>query len=311
MSPSVQQATQQQNLPLGAAALMAEIAIFVCMSVAAKFVAPEISLSVVLMCRYVFCLPLLFALGAYQRGAKMLHVTNHYVLSARILVGLCGLSTWFLSLAYIDIGLATVLGQTTAMFIALFGPMFGERRLGLHRGLALLFGFAGILVLTWDPQLILMNSPIAIGNSNFAIGVTASLMSAVFVAFMFLLLRKLGKSEAVISTALWYNLVGAVVFGAACLIFPVTLPHSPEVWALLIGIGICGSFQQYLMALSHKLASATALAPVHYSSVPMAILLGIFVFDEAITLNFILGTLSVVAAAYYIVRREQKFSDSQ
>ena len=60
------------------------------------------------------------------------------------------------------------------------------------------------------------------------------------------------------------------------------------------------------MALSHKLAPASALAPLHYFAVPIAIAIGILVFDERLTWSFLLGTSVIVGSTYYILVRERK-----
>ena len=59
------------------------------------------------------------------------------------------------------------------------------------------------------------------------------------------------------------------------------------------------------MARSHQLAEASTLAPLRYASAPLSIFVGIAAFNDHISLNFILGTLVIIGASWYILRREQ------
>ena len=79
---------------------------------------------------------------------------------------------------------------------------------------------------------------------------------------------------------------------------------------MLIIIGVMASAQQIFMALSHTYASASSLAPVHYTTIPMGVLIGLLVFNEKIDLNFLIGTFLVVGSTLFILYREQKKSPS-
>ena len=136
-----------------------------------------------------------------------------------------------------------------------------------------------------------------------------------FAAIMFIFLRRLGRSEAAISTTLWYNAVGMILCAFLLLIsgaeLPPLIPDNGFIWFVLIFAGVGSSFQQFLMAWSHELAPASALAPVHYSSVPLSIFIGIIFFEEKMTVSFIAGTAIIIGAAWYIFHREQKIKARQ
>ena len=46
----------------------------------------------------------------------------------------------------------------------------------------------------------------------------------------------------------------------------------------LIIIGVLASAQQIFMALSHTYASASSLAPIHYTTIPTGVFIGLLVF---------------------------------
>ena len=79
---------------------------------------------------------------------------------------------------------------------------------------------------------------------------------------------------------------------------------------MLIIIGVMASAQQIFMALSHTYASASSLAPVHYTTIPIGVVIGLLVFNETIDLNFLIGTFFVVGSTLFILYRERKKSTS-
>ena len=229
----------------------------------------------------------------------MLQINRPDVLVRRTGFGLLGLSCQFLAVSMIDISLATALAQTIPIFITILAaPLIGES-VGWRRICAVFAGFAGVLVLL---------GPVDMGGNLAGIGF--GLAFPFFAALMFIYLRKLGTSDEPVSTALWYNMAGVVFAGLVGLADGSTAlllggGLSPETWLLLVAIGVLASFQQLLMALSHALAPASVLAPVHYASIPMGILAGVAFFDETITPAFIIGVVVIVLANYYILVRER------
>ena len=285
---------------LGASALIAEIALSFVIAIFVKKLEPSLSIFVILFFRYLFCLPLLFAYGFYKRGRHVLQINNKKVLVFRTVSGFLGLMTWFLAVSLIDLSLATALAQVMPFFITILAIFMLGETVGLRRIIAVIVGFAGVMVLLGPTQI-----------TNPGWGIIVGLAAPFFAALMFIFLRMLGKGEAPVSTALWYNMAGVfLAFGISVsqgASFP-TFESSASVWIMLIGVGVFASLQQLFMALSHTFAPASVLAPVHYSAIPMGIFCGVFFFGEQITSSLLLGTGIIVAANYYILVRERQLN---
>ena len=134
----------------------------------------------------------------------------------------------------------------------------------------------------------------------YSVGLLYIFLGTLFASIMFVALRRLGMTENPVATAFWYNLFGSIVFSIYC-ISALTLNNiSPEIWTMLIIIGVMASGQQIFMALSHTYASASSLAPVHYTSIPIGVLIGLFVFNEKIGLSFLIGTFLVVGSTLFL-----------
>ena len=291
----------KQNFPLGALSLFAEIIMSMAIASIVKILSPETSLILILFFRYLFCLPLLILFGFYQRGKNLLIVRQKKILFARSVTGLLGLVLWLLSVIYLNISVATALIQTMPIFITLLAPFMIGEKVGVHRISAIIIGFVGVMILL-QPTLTGVN------NLSFFPGLIIGLACPFVCALMFIFLRKLGSQDAPISTSIWYNCFGLIIFSLLCIFFNISFPPFNHIWLLLIGCGILASFQQFFLALSHHLASATSLAVVHYTAVPLSILVGIIFFQEKITLVFLIGAIILISANHYIYLREKKLS---
>ena len=53
------------------------------------------------------------------------------------------------------------------------------------------------------------------------------------------------------------------------------------------------------------LCQGLGLAPVHYATIPIGILVGVLLFNEVVGVKFFIGTGIILLANYYILRREQ------
>ena len=122
----------------------------------------------------------------------------------------------------------------------------------------------------------------------------------------------LGKTNRSIPTAIWYNSFGVIVSLIILFVSENYLNNSvPSLinkylpWDYLLALGLLASFQQFFLAESHRYADASALAPFHYLAIPIGIAFGVVLFNEIITVKFIIGTLIIVASNYYILIREK------
>ena len=284
-----------QNVPLAATALLAETCLLMVIATTAKVYAPSVSIEVFLLFRYVFSLPLLFAMSMWQFGSASFRVTDLHALALRSVFGLIGLTSWIFAVSLIEITLATAITQSMPVFITLFAPLILGERVGFRRWTAVVFGLAGTIVLI-RPGMQGWLQP----------GIGFALAAPIFGALMIVYLRKLGTSDEPAKTSLLYNMFGSTIFLVWCLIGDFDWPETTKEILALAGCGAIASIQQWLLALSHKHAPASTLAPIHYFSVPISIAVGILLFGESLTVSFIAGTSIIVLATYYIFIREQK-----
>ena len=294
----------KQSLPVGVFYLISELILSFFIASIVKLLEPNIPIIQILFYRYLLCLPLLIIYGLSKHGIRVLLVNNIKLLLLRIICGFLGLAMWFLAVAKIDMSLATVLFNTMPLFITILSVIIAREVVGLRRSLAVLTGFLGVVFIILPIN----------GSFNFS-GVFYSLLGAIFAGMMFVFIRMLGRTNASIPTAIWYNSFG--VLASLIIFFTIEnnfynslaiLVHKDLPWNYLLALGFLASFQQFCLAESHRYADASALAPFHYLAVPIGIAFGVILFNETITVKFITGAVIIVASNYYIFVREKTHS---
>ena len=284
---------------LGAFFLFLEILVGTSIVAIIKYFSSDVSLSVVLMFRYLFCLPILLLVGLRIGGLKYFKIKNKKVMSLRSVAGLLGLFFWYLSVIHLDISKALALSQVMPIFICILSILFLGEKVGVFRWAAILLGLSGAVIII-NPD----------SKNWYSVGLLYIFLGTLFASIMFVALRRLGMTENPVATAFWYNLFGSTIFSIYC-ISALTLNNiSLKIWIMLIIIGLMASAQQIFMALSHTYASASSLAPVHYTTIPIGVVIGLLVFNEKIDLNFLIGTFFIVGSTLFILYREKKKSSS-
>ncbi len=282
---------------LGAIFLFLEIVLGTSIVAIIKYFSSDVSLSIVLMFRYLFCLPILVVIGLRIGGTSYFNIKNKKVMSLRSVAGLLGLSFWYLSVIHLDISKALALSQVMPIFICILSILFLGENVGIYRWSAIVVGLSGAVIII-DPD----------SKNWYNIGLLYVFLGTLFASIMFVALRRLGMTENAVATAFWYNLFGSTIFSIYCISTLSLHNISSEIWIMLVIIGVMASVQQIFMALSHTYASASSLAPVHYTTIPIGVLIGLLVFDEKIDLNFLIGTFLVVGSTLFILFRERKKS---
>jgi drug/metabolite transporter (DMT)-like permease len=296
----------KQSLTVGVIFLIIELILSFFIASIVKLLEPNIPIFQILFYRYLLSLPLLVIYGFFKHGSKILQVNNVRLLLLRIICGFLGLAMWFLAVAKIDISLATVLFNTMPLFITILSAIIALERVGLRRSIAVITGFFGVIFIVL---------PI---NTSFDFwGVLYAILGAIFAGLMFVFIRMLGKTNASIPTAIWYNSFGVVISAIILLLSGHNLVNSFSLlmhkdlpWGYLLALGLLASFQQFCLAESHRYADASALAPFHYLAIPIGVAFGVILFNETITAKFLVGAVIIIASNYYILFREKTHSQN-
>ena len=201
--------------------------------------------------------------------------------------------SFFYSISVLPLAEALTLSFLAPVFVALLGGLLLKEALGKRIIQALGFGLAGMLVMVW---------PRLQGNVTSAeLGVAAALFSAVTYAFNLILLRRIAQKEHPAIIVLFQN--GGP---ALCLAIPALLAFVPMTSADLGAYALAGvlAVAGHLMLTSaFARAPASRLAPIEYTALIWASLLGYLMFGEVPLITTYLGALLIVAGAIAVSRR--------
>lgn len=210
----------------------------------------------------------------------------------RIVVALVAMLTGFTALINMPIADATAIGFAKSFFVTIFAIFILKETVGVRRWAATLVGFCGVLV---------MLQP---GTNGFSVYGVYAAIAAIAAGLVMVILRLLSRTEKP-STILIYQAVGV----GLVLMFPgIYFWQAPSVgeWLLLLAVGVTGYWSQMSNILAYKLGEASLLAPLEYTRLIYATLIGIAVFGDYPGKPTIIGAIIVVAASAYTIHRESK-----
>jgi drug/metabolite transporter (DMT)-like permease len=211
------------------------------------------------------------------------------LLRSMMLPAMTALNFW--ALQYLQLAETGAIQFAVPILIAVFGALLGER-LDRGRWIAVMVGFVGVMLIVRP------------GTEGFHPALLLSLGNAVLYALFNLLTRKLVGTESPEATQFLSALGAAVVFA------PLALavwrdPASTSDWAIVMLAGLSGGAGHYLLAVAHRYAPATVLAPFMYQQILWMSLLGYLVFGDVPGPAVVAGTLVVVASGLYLLYRER------
>jgi S-adenosylmethionine uptake transporter len=170
---------------------------------------------------------------------------------------------------------------------ALSAPLLGEK-VERFRWIAVLVGFAGVVIaLRPSPQMFSWAAPLA-------------LFGAVMFALSQTITREL-RGVHWLPLVLW-QFVGSGLIGAATVPFAWTAPTAFDLGLMaLVGVVSMLCFICIVRALS--LARAAVLAPLQYSAILWAAIMGWLVWRDAPTLPIIVGNAVIIGSGLYVAAR--------
>ncbi|MGK9164766.1 DMT family transporter [Inquilinus limosus] len=211
----------------------------------------------------------------------------------RGLVGLVGTFGFFWAFAVMPLADAYAIGFAAPMFItAMSVPILGER-VGLKRWLAVLVGFAGVLIMIRPG-----------GEGAFGGGAAIALVATAAYALSMVLIRLYSRTET----------NAAMIFYATLVIIVVAGVQMPFVWVtpswtdagLLTLLGLLGGIGTIMMAQAYRVATPSIVVPFEYTGMIWGVALGFMIWGDMPDLWIWVGSAIVVASGLYILHRETR-----
>lgn len=291
--PAATTAATQTSRPLtGILILMGAVVCFCCMDASAKWLSRHIDPLQTSGMRYLVTLVLVGAFLNPKTKPGILGTQKPILQIVRALTLIFMTIGCWIALRYLPLTQVTAINFSAPLMTALLaGPMLGEK-IGPRRLIAVLVGFAGVLIVTRPFGKALQPA------------VLLSLAAAVSNSFYLIITRQLAKTDSSETTMFYTSVFGAVLV-SPLLFFYWKTPDSALVWVLMIGLGLLGAAGHWLLILAHRHAPASVLAPFFYSQIIGATAFSLMIFGETPDRWTIIGGAIVVASGLYLLYRER------
>lgn len=186
---------------------------------------------------------------------------------------------------------ATAINFSAPLFATLFAALWLQEKVGLVRGLALVVGFVGVL---------LVAAPDA---DSFRIGALFAVANAVLYGSVTAAVRGMTRTESA-ETLTMYQMVFLTAFFALALpFFGFVWPSTWDLGMLLLN-GVLNAVGQYWWTRALTMAPPAAVGPFYYFSLVWALLLGFMFWGDVPTLGLLAGSSVVVGSGLFLLWHE-------
>ena len=212
-----------------------------------------------------------------------------------VLRGVLSLATglsFFYALALLPLADAIALSFLAPVFMVIFSALILKETPGTRGIAAVALGFAGMLVMLWGK----MDS-----DGHSLRGLAASVVSALTYALSMILLRRRAQKDPAELIVFFQSWIPALMIA----------PMAGTVWepldlqdiAPFAALGVLGVTAHVMMATAYRQAQATVLAPVEYTALIWAAILGVLFFAEVPTWRTLLGAALIMSGSLLTARR--------
>jgi drug/metabolite transporter (DMT)-like permease len=219
--------------------------------------------------------------------------TSHWrwhLVRALMFMAMTGINFW--ALQYLQLTVTSSIFFSVPLIIALASASFLGEKLPTGKWIAIIVGFAGVLVIVrpW--------------GAEFHPAMLASMVNALLYAIFMMMTRRLAAYDSP-ETIQYLPAVGAAIGLAPFAIAAWEMPDTWLEWTVACLMGVLGGLGHYLLALAHRYAPASVIAPFLYQQVIYMALFGYLVFGDVPSGWVWLGATVVIGSGLYLFARER------
>ena len=224
----------------------------------------------------------------------------------RTVLHIFGIGAMYTALQYLPLADAVAIAFVMPFIMLLLGKYVLGEEVGARRLIACSVGFVGTLLVV-QPSFAEVGWPALL-----------PLVVALNFSFFMLITRKIAKE----TNPIGLQAVNGVM--AVCIMVPLLaittssgidaltlMAPSAFEWAMLWAIGALGTMAHLLMTWSLRYAPSATLAPMQYLEIPIATVIGFWVFQDLPNGMAAVGIAITVTAGVYIILRERAISRDQ
>lgn len=185
----------------------------------------------------------------------------------------------------------TMLFASPIFMVVLSAPLLGER-IGRHRWIAVLGGFAGVLIIMRP------------GGEAFQWALLLPVLGALVNALRDVLTRRLSRTETSIAILFWSNII-LMAGGLATAPFG-WAPVSASAALWFLAAGIFNGTAHFCIIEALRTGEASVVAPIRYTALLWAAAIGFFVWGEIPDFWLWTGAAVIVGSSLYMIRGERR-----
>lgn len=245
--------------------------------------------------RQLISLPLILAWLVATRRLATLRTRRPGTHFLRALYGSIGMLFNFGAVILLPLAEATTMAFTAPIWAVMLAVLLLKEKVGVWRWSAVLFGFAGVLVIAQP------------GSGDIPLfGAAVALAGAFMVALISIQIADLNRTDQPVTIVFYFALFSAPMTAVA-LPFVMTA-HDTTAWLLILAIGLTGVIGQLLLTAALRFGAVASVIVMDYSSLFWATLYGWWFFASLPPPSTWLGAPLIIAAGLVIAWREHRLS---
>ena len=286
-------ADSARNRLIGIGLVSGAYLLFSALDGSAKWLVGSLPVIVVVWLRFLIHVIVAGAVFFPLRGFDLFR-TRHlrwHALRGLMVIAMTFLNFW--ALQYLQLTVTASIFFSVPLIIALVSATaFGEK-LDTGRWVAIVAGFAGVLTIVHP------------GSADFHPAMMLSVVNAILYAFFMMMTRRLAAYDSP-ETIQYLPAIGAAIGLAPFALAAWEAPGGWLEWTVACLLGVLGGIGHYLLALAHRYAPSSVIAPFLYQQVIYMALIGYLVFGDVPGPGVWIGAPIVIASGLYLFARERR-----
>jgi len=289
--------------------LVTGIAVFSTQDVIIRLLKDSVPVTEFVLLRSAFSLIPLAALIAWEGGIAVIRTRRPWLQLARGLLLLGSYTTYYMAVVSLPLADAVALFFITPLFVTTFSILLLRERVRPSRWIALVAGFAGVVVIVRP------------GQGMIELGAVFAIASAVVYALASILTRKMRTTESSTGMVFWMSMVylgGSSLLGLATHDIPAPASADPAIafflqpwvvpaWKDLAWLAACGlvAIVGFIcLVQAYRIAPASTVTPFEYTGILWGAFWGFVLWREVPDLWTLVGIGMVVGSGLAIIRQE-------
>lgn len=267
----------------------AAIALILLMAVSGRIITKELDVFQAMEMRSVIAFFMLLPLVYREGGIRAMRTQILLKHIGRNAAHYAGQYAWLMGLTLIPLAQVVSIEFTAPIWAAFLAAIFLGERLTWRKGVVILFGLAGVLLIVRP------------GAAPLNPGHLITLGAALAFAVSFIATKALTRYDSATKILFWMLIVQSGIGLVPAL--RVWIWPSSSTWPWIILFAFAGSFAHFCMAKALHHADATVVMPMDYLRVPLSALLGYLLYAEMIDGLTAAGAGLIVVGNLFNLRR--------